>query len=240
MRETKRGVRDGIPPEPVRSGRAGQRLLRKIDGLLLIILLVCVSCARTGTVSGTVTVPVRSGRENPAARLRVRAIPATAAFERDWETVLADFHRELEPVRRTSQEVAAALGQARLAWDRAVATRRDGHWSPQAGGQERVLWRELIEAERRLHQARRREEEVIHRHDLLGVAVLDRHATQEVLTDASGEFLVAGLPTGTAYLYTRLVVEGRDLVWFRPVRVRAGVQRMDLTEATLGDWPFVS
>jgi hypothetical protein len=239
MRGATRGVRSGIPPEPVGSGRARQRLLRKVGGLLLIALLVCASCARTGSVSGTVTVPVRTGRENPAARLRVRAIPATAAFAHDWETALADFQRELEPVRRTSQEVAAALGQARLAWDRAVATRRGGHWSPQAGGQERVLWRELIEAERRLHQAHGREEEVIRRHDLLGVAVLDRHTTQEVLTDASGEFLVAGLPTGTAYLYTRLVVEGRALVWLRPVRVRAGVQRMDLTEATLGDWPFV-
>lgn len=216
-----------------------QRFSGKAEGLLLVILLGSAACSRSGAVSGEVAVPALPGKENPAAHLRVQAIPATAAFEREWATALADFRRELEPVRRAAQEVAEALDRARRAWDRAVAMPRGRHRDPRASGRERTLWRQVREAEQRLHQARRREDEVVRQHDLTGMAVLDRDTAQEVLTDAAGHYVVARLPAGTVYVYTRLVVGGRPLVWFRPLQVRGGLQQADLTEANAGGWPFV-
>ncbi len=216
-----------------------QRFAWIAEGFLLIGLLACVACSRSGSVSGEVAVPALPGKENPAAYLRVRAIPATAAFERDWAAALADFQRELEPVQRAAQEAAAALDRARIAWDRAVATPRGRQRDPRASGQERALWRQLREAEQRLHQAQRREQEVAKKHDLAGVAVLDRHTAQEVLTDATRRYVAVRLPAGTVYVYARLVVEGRPLVWFRGVQVRGKVQQVDLTTANAGGWPFV-
>jgi hypothetical protein len=60
-----------------------------------------------------------------------------------------------------------------------------------------------------------------------------------VLTDERGHYVLAGLPTGKAYLFARFTVGSRTLVWFRPVQVRSGVQQVDLTEANSGGWPFV-
>jgi hypothetical protein len=234
-----------VQPEKPHAGWRRSTTVRRrfpgiTDSLLLMGLLACVACSRSGTVSGEVAVTASSGTENPAAYLRVRAIPATTAFERDWTAALADFERELEPVRQATQAAAAALGQARTAWDRAVAVPRGRQRDPRASGQEQALWRQLREAEMRLQQARRREQEAAKKHEAAGMAVLARHTAQEVLTDASGRYVAVKLPAGTVYVYTRLVVEGRPLVWFRPVRVRGHVQQVDLTPANVGGWPFAS
>ncbi len=218
----------------MRRGFAG-----KSGGLLLLALLGCVACSRSGTISGEVAVPANSPKGNPTAYLRVRAIPATAGFERDWAEAVADFARDLEPARQASQAAAETLGRARTAWDRAVAVPRGRLRDPRASGQERALWRQVRDAEQHLWQAQRREQEVAQKHDLAALAVLDRHTAQEVLTDSAGRYLAVRLPAGTVYVYTRLVVEGRPLVWFRPVQVRGHVQQVDLTAANAGGWPFV-
>jgi hypothetical protein len=204
---------------------------------LIALLLAVPACSRVGDVAGEVAVPFE-GRENPAARLRVRAIPATAAFERDWAAAQADFQRERAPFRRVVQDAEEGLGRARLAWDRAVATPRARRRDPRGGDQERLLFRGLREAEQRLREARRREAAVMATLDRAGAALLERHAAQEVLTDAAGRYLVVGLPLGTVYVNARLVVRDRTLIWFLPVQVRAGLQQVDLTEENVGGWPY--
>jgi hypothetical protein len=65
------------------------------------------------------------------------------------------------------------------------------------------------------------------------------HTVQRVQTDANGHYVLAGLPAGKAILYARVSVRDLTLVWFLPVLVRPGLQRLDLIEANRGGWPFV-
>jgi hypothetical protein len=76
--------------------------------------------------------------------------------------------------------------------------------------------------------------------DLRGTKLLDQYTVQVVQTDATGHYVLADLPVGPIYLYARVPVSGRSLVWFQRVQVRAGAQRVDLTEANRAGWPFGS
>ena len=207
--------------------------------LLVAVWLACAACSRSGSLYGDVVVQAPAGAGNPAARLSVRLILATAAFERDWAAALARFREELAPARRAAQEAASEADQARLAWDRVVGAPRGRRRDAGMAARERELWRQLQAAERRQTQARRREWEVAQRHGLLGAALLEQHTAQEVQTDGAGHYVFAALPAGPAYLYARVTQGARTLVWFHGVQVRAGAQQVDLTEASSRDWPFV-
>ncbi|HSB71791.1 MAG TPA: hypothetical protein VLT62_20875 [Candidatus Methylomirabilis sp.] len=207
--------------------------------LLLTACLALAACSRSGSLYGDVVVQAPPGAGNPAARLGVRLIPATAAFERDWTAALAAFREELAPARRAAQEAASELDQARLAWDRAIGAPRGRRRDAGKAAREQELWRQVRASERRLTQARRREWEVASKHDLLGAALLERHTAQEVQTDGAGHYVFAAPPAGPAYLYARVAQGARSLVWFHGVQVRPGAQQVDLTEANSRDWPFV-
>jgi hypothetical protein len=88
-------------------------------------------------------------------------------------------------------------------------------------------------------KAKRQVWEIARKHDLLAVALLDRYAAQRVLTDENGHYVHGGVPRGKGYLYARFPVGERTLVWFRAVEVRGRPQQVDLTEASIGAWPFV-
>lgn len=210
----------------------------KARSVLAAALLVCAACSRSGTLSGDVVVQVPPGKGNPAARLSIRAVPATAAFERDWAAALTAFQEELESARRAAQEAAAAVDQAKLAWDRALAAPHGRRRDPRAASRERDLWRQVLAAQQRMSAARRREGEVAHRHNLRAVALLERHTAQEVRTDGTGHYVMGGLPAGATYLYARVTAGERTVVWLHRVQVRAGVQQVNLTEANSGHWPF--
>ncbi|HSB78524.1 MAG TPA: hypothetical protein VLM91_07035 [Candidatus Methylomirabilis sp.] len=207
--------------------------------VLVAALLTLVACSRSGSLYGDVSVsaPPRAG--NPAARLSLRLIPITAGFEQDWTATQAAFREAMAPVQRTQVEAAAALEQARLAWDRALAAPRGRHQSPGAAARERELWRQVRGAEQRLAQANGRVRDVGRTYDLRGIALIEEHTGQLVQTDETGHYLVAALPAGASYLYARLAVGDRTLVWFRRVQMQIGIQRMDLSEASSGGWPFI-
>jgi hypothetical protein len=205
--------------------------------LLVAAALLLAACSRSGTLSGDVVVQVPAGPENPVARLRIRAVAATEAFEQDWAAALRTFQEELEPARRARQEAAASLDRAKLAWDRALGASR-GRQRDFRMAQARNLWRQVLAGQQRVFAAQRREREVALRHNRRAVALLERYTMQEVQTDGTGHYVMAGLSTGPAYLYARLTVGQRSLVWLHRVQVRAGAQQVDLTEENSTRWPF--
>jgi hypothetical protein len=206
--------------------------------VLVVALLTLAACSRSGSLYGDVSVPAPPGAGNPAARLSLRVLPATDGFERDWAATQTAFREALAPARRAQEEATAALEQTRLAWDRALAAPRGRHRSPGATARERELWQQVRGSEQRQVQAKSRMQEISRTYDLRGVALMEQYTAQLVQTDEAGHYVVAALPAGGAYLYARVMVGGRTLIWFRRVQDQAGAQRMDLTEANRGDWPF--
>jgi hypothetical protein len=214
---------------------------------LFLLASALAACSRSGTLSGDIFVQTPPEEVvSRAARISVRAIPSTEAFERDWTAALAAFQAEVEPARKAQQAAAASLEEARLAWDRNLAAGRMAgtgasrrHRGPRTSARDRQLWEQLRAAERVLFQAKLRVWEVAHNHDGQADTLLAKHTAQRVQTDADGHYVLVGLPTGKAILYTRVPMRDQMLVWFVPVLVRSGMQRVDLTEANRGGWPFV-
>ncbi len=207
-------------------------------GALLLALLACVACSRSGSLYGDVVVPGSPGAGNAAAYLSVRAVAVNPAFERDWASALTAFLQDLAPARQAREQAAAELERARLAWDRAVAAPRSRRQSRAMSSQTRDLWRQVGRAETSLSQAQHRMEEVAQQHGEQAVALLERNTVQEVKTDANGHFVLPGLPAGAVYLYTRVRIRGQPGIWFRPVLVRLGAQQVDLDEESRLGWPF--
>jgi len=108
-----------------------------------------------------------------------------------------------------------------------------------ASARHRELWAALRAAERRLAAAERRMREIGRKHDPLAAAVVERHATQRIETDATGHYVFAALPAGPTYLYTRLTVAQQPVLWFRTVTIRPGIEHLDLIGANAGGWPFL-
>ncbi len=209
-------------------------MMPKVRGLLLALLFL-PSCSQSGSLLGDVIILVAPGHESRPARLSVQAIAATEAFSRDWAAALAAFQSDVKQGRQEQEAATKALEEARWTWDQAVAGPRNREKSARVAVRER----ELRAAENRLAQTKRRVWEVARTHDLHALTVLNLHTRQAVQTDGAGHYVLAGLPAGPVYLYARATMSGRTWIWFCPVRVRVGVQRVDLTDANSGNWPFV-
>ena len=219
------------------------RIFRRDLALALVaVTVLTAACSPTGNVTGEIVVTTPSGGEQRPAHATVLAIQVTRTFEEDWRAAVAAFEEELAPARQGRDEAVQALESARLAWTKAVGkTPAGGHRTHGvlASARHRELWAAVRAAERRLTTAEDRMREIGRRHDPLGAAVVERHATQRIETDALGHYVFAALPTGPVYLYTRLTVAQQALLWFRPVTVRPGIERLDLVGANAGGWPFL-
>ncbi len=218
----------------------------KAKAWVAAIVLTLAACSRSGTIAGDIFVQTPRGEVNPVARISVSAIPPTQVFEHDWAAALAAFEAEVEPARKAQQAAADSVEEARLAWDRALAAGRTAgaganrrHRGPRTTARERQLWEQLRAAEHALFQAKRRVWEVARKHDGQADSLLAKHIAERVETDADGHYVLAGFPAGKTILYVRVPVRDQILIWFLPVLVRAGVQRVDLNEANRGGWPFV-
>ncbi len=226
--------------------RIEKAIRMKANAWLAAILLTLAGCSRSGTLIGDVIVQSPPAGANPVARISVSAIRPTQAFEHDWAAALAAFQAEAEPARKAQQAAAASVGEARLAWDRALAAGRTAsagasrqHRGPRISVRERQLWDQLRAAEHILFQAKRRVWEVARKYDGQVDSLIAKDTLQREQTDANGHYVLAGLPVGKAILYVRVPVRDQILVWFLPVLVRSGAQVLDLTEANRGGWPFV-
>jgi hypothetical protein len=217
----------------------------RAGGLVAVAVLGLAACSRSGTVYGDIVVQTRPGKVDRAARINVLGVPATQGFERDWASAVAAFQVEIGPARQAWKAAADSAEEARLAWDKSLAARggaRPGTSRRSRRGmsaQERHLWNQMRAAEDRVFKAKSRMWETARRHDALAVALLQKHTEQRVLTDENGHYVLAGLPAGKGYVYARFTVGDRTLVWFRSVEVRGRPRQVDLSEANVGDWPFV-
>jgi hypothetical protein len=214
--------------------------------LAVAALVFLAACSRSGTLYGDIFAQTRSGTVERAARINVLAIPATEAFEREWASVVAAFRVEVGPARQAQQAATDSVQEVKLAWDKSLTARGSGRTGASRrvrlswmSTQDRQAWSQVLAAEDRLFKVKRRVWEIARKHDLLALALLDRHTAQRVLTDENGHFVLASVPGGKGYLYARFPVGERTLVWFRAVEVRRRPQQVDLTEANIGGWPFV-
>ena len=209
----------------------------KAKGLVMAGVLIMAACSRSGSLYGDVFVHAPAGDVKRAARTNVRVIPSTQAFERDWARAVAAFQEELKAFRHAESEAAFSADQARLAWTKALAARRGKY--PRTLARERDLWNQVRAAEDVLFKARKRLWDVALKHEVSAESLVEKYRTQLVQTDENGHYVLPGLPVGKANLYVRFPVGSRDVVWFRPVQVRVGAERVDLTDANKGGWPFV-
>lgn len=210
---------------------------------MVATVLVLGACSRTGTLYGEVSAQARPGEATRANRINVRAVLPTEAFENDWAMAVAKFRVEVAPARQSRKAAADSAEEARLAWDQALAVRGSGANRrsnlPRTSARGRLLWEQMLGADRLSVKAKSRVWEITRKHDAQAEALLDRHTTDRVLTDENGHYVLAGLPTGKVYLYARVTVGAQTWIWFRPFEVRTGAQRVDLTDANRGGWPFV-
>jgi hypothetical protein len=216
----------------------------KTNAWLAAIGLTLAACSRAGSFSGDVIVQTPLGETKPVARISVNVIRSTEAFTHDWAMALSAYQTEAEPARKAQQAAAASVEEARLAWDQALAAKRTngagrGYRGTLASVRDRQLWQQLRAAEHVLFQAKRRVWEVARRYDGQADTLIANHTLQRVQTDVNGHYVLAGLPAGKNILYARVLVRDQTVVWFLPVLVRSGSQRLDLTEANRGGWPFV-
>ena len=214
--------------------------------LAAAVLVFLAACSRSGTLYGDILVQTPSGSLDRAARITVLAVPATEAFEREWASAVAAFQFEVGPARQAQKAATTSAEEVRLAWDKSLAARGSGRTCASRrvrlswmSTQNRQAWSQVLAAEDRLFKVKRRVWEIARKHDLLAVALLDRHTAQRVLTDEKGHYVLAGVPGGKGYLYARFPAGERTLVWFHAVEMRGRPQQVDLTEANIGGWPFV-
>lgn len=225
-----------------------RRACATVAGFLLTLLLALWGCSRSGALSGDVVVRTPSGETGQGARISVFLILSSDAFEREWGEAVTAFRDDVAPAMEAQRGAEHRAKEARLAWDRALASRgragsRRGPWtitlrdSGTSGSQE--LWRRVRVTDGLLFQARKRVWEIVRTHEEQAHALARKHAAQRVQTDETGHYVLVNVPTGRAYVYTRWREAKADFVWFVPIEIQTGTQRADLTQDNQRHWPFV-
>jgi hypothetical protein len=220
-----------------------------VGALVLAALLTLCGCSRTGVLTGDVVVRNAVGDVSRGTRISVYLVVSSEAFEREWADAVAAFRQDVAPAVEAQKAAERQFDEARLAWDRAVASRgkagaQRGRWTlalretaAAAGSQGR--WRNVRATEGVVFQARKRVWEILRTHEATAHTLVEKHAVQRVQTDESGHYVLVKVPAGKAYIYARLRERKEDFVWFLPVEVETGTQRADLTQDNQRRWQFV-
>lgn len=225
-----------------------ERVCMAVGALALAALLTLGGCSRTGVLTGDVVVRNAVGDVSRGTRISVYLVVPSEAFEREWADAVAAFRQDVAPAVEAQKAAERQSDEARLAWDRAVASRgkagaQRGRWTlalretAAAGSQER--WRNVRATEGVVFQARKRVWEILRAHEATAHTLVEKHAVQRVQTDETGHYVLVKVPTGKAYIYARLRERKEDFVWFLPVEVETGRQRADLTQDNQRRWQFV-
>jgi hypothetical protein len=213
--------------------------------LFLSLSLLVAACGRTASVGGQVQVEgtPAPGKEMP--RATVWLIPASDIFEGEWRSFVAALREALQPALERQRAAEHVAAQARRTWDRAVAVQGASgvglsQWNRSTAGRhaERQLWSQVQRTSVAAFEARQRVLQTLARQSDQARDMLRRYASQEVVSNADGGYIVTKVRPGKAYLYASLRLPDRELTWFRLIEVRPGMQQVDLAERQVGGWPF--
>lgn len=213
--------------------------------VLGVLVLALSACARSGTVSGDILAASGGEPALPSARAPVVVIPRTAAFEEEWDSLVARARQALGPALSRARAAARAAEAARQAWDSAVASHGGSgvgmdHWNRSSAGRhwERELWGRVRRASREASGARQDFDRLLQGEAERAATFLRQRAAHEVLADERGHYLIPGVRPGRSYLFCRLAVGSKELLWLHPFSAKPGLQRVDLSEINRTPWPF--
>jgi len=212
-------------------------------GVFLASLFLLSGCSRTGGLLGDVAVRMPSGDVLRGARINVRLIPSTEAFERDWAQAIAVFRQDVAPAVEEQKAADHKAEEVRLAWDHALtAGSKTGAKSRRfrSPAPAQRLWKDVRATEAVAFQARKRVWEIVRKHEEEAEVLLDKYATQRVQTDQTGHYAMVKISAGKANVYARFREGNSTFTWLVPIQVKAAVQTLDLTQENQGGtWPFV-
>jgi hypothetical protein len=208
------------------------------------LLVLLAACSRTGTLSGQIAAGTPGSQ---GVRAVIWVIPVGETFDREWQPTLEAFQEAVRPALERQRAAERGAEQARRTWDRAVAVQGASgvglsQWNKSTAGRraERGLWADVQRTAVAAFEAQQRVRKIHTRQSEQAEAMLKRYASHEVLSDADGRYVITQLRPGRAFLYARLRLADRDITWFRPIEVQAGMQQLDLPESSAGGWPFAS
>src|SRR3989304_1046855 len=112
----------------------GDKAMRRTILVPLVIIAAMVGCGRTptpskavpaatATVSGRVFVTMKSGDVKRGADVAVALVPATPAFDEEWQAIVQDFEKSLEEAIAASREAYSASEDADQRWVAPVESR---------------------------------------------------------------------------------------------------------------------
>lgn len=217
--------------------------------LLVAGLLTLTACTRTTTVSGCL-VSGTTDAPKPAVDAVMIVVPASEAFDTEWQRILTTFRDEYAAARAAYVDARSRYGAARNAEQTALKAQRQALktsptrvrtdaatgarvWSNQTPPSVVEFAQARADAARAMTEAGRRLNGVIDMQIAAAIAAVDTHHSGTARTDARGCYSVTGVPLGRVYVFAN----HGDRYWFGEVDASGGPARVDFTPDRSG-WPF--
>jgi hypothetical protein len=221
--------------------------VRRAASTAALAALVLAGCGTT-SLSGCIT------GEGTRAGAVVMMVPASGAFEKEWQALLRGFEEDYRTARAAYDQARQAERDARSA-ERAAATASRKAWTARPGERYTVrqdpdsgarvwtnqqppppVWpatQARVEATRNAAAAARSVNSAIDLHLGRAVAMIREHHTRLANADANGCYTVSGVPRERVYL----LAVWADRYAFRAVEAAQAPDRIDLSPAD-STWPF--
>ncbi|MDO8476643.1 MAG: hypothetical protein Q7W02_10735 [Candidatus Rokubacteria bacterium] len=190
------------------SNRRAQ-LLGLFTGYLLLSVLV-MACSRSGDITGTIFVTMKSGDVKRGADVEVVLIARSEKFDQEW-TRLKKESRE-ESSKAQAGYDAAYQAYSSLRYDSGFLKSYGDNWA---------AWAARLSEVRATYLARAR--------PILAAAV-----AKSTRTDVNGTYAFRTVPRGKYYLYAEYKVFDNELSWLVPVEITGEEQKMDLSNSNSG------
>jgi len=218
--------------------------------MLAVVALLTMACSAPANLTGEISV---AGKSAEARRdVEVILLPASEAFETEWNRTVKEFQTRRERASAVAKEAQDI--QAQAAADRSAASqsaqrvlqarndrsRSDIDWKAydQATQRQNQALEKLFQAGRRVRDA---EVQIEKMGPLLRAEAWDlikKYQMFAVRTDEAGRFEFKGTRPGRYFLASRLRAAGNELYWLVPLDLKSRAKHVtNLTEANAG-WPF--
>ena len=215
----------------------------------LLGFLVFAACTRTTTLTGCVLPSETSG---PGSDAVVIVVPASEAFEAEWQRILTAFGRDYDAARAAYVDARSRYGAARNAEQTGMRAQREALktmptrvredpvtgarvWSNQTPPSVWGLAQARSDAARAMAEAGQRLSGAIDIHAAAAIAAIERHGAVTTRTDGRGCFGVKRVPLQPVYVF----VNHGDRYWLREVDASHGPATVDFTPDR-SRWPFAA